>query len=308
MNHPAYQLDWNLIRTFTAVIDSGSLAAAARTLDLTYPTVARHIQLLEEALTMPLFDRTSSGLAPNPAGLALANTAQEMRTQASAFEAGCDALRTNPSGSVRITSSEALGQRITDLLLPLRDWAHENAATIEVVPTNTMMNLLEHDADIAFRHARPSQTDLIARKCAELPLSLWSSHKQAKTINNASEPELEELMYIDGIDADHLDQGARELGFTLPSERFVFRSDCMWSRIHAARTGWGITTLPDYIGTQFPDLVPVLTHLPIKPLDVWAVARQEMRANPLHRRVFEELSASIGDPANRCQVDRISAG
>lgn len=297
MNHPAYQLDWNLVRTFTAVIDGGSLAAAARALDLTYPTVARHIQLLEEALTMPLFDRTASGLAANPAGVALAKTAQEMRTHASAFEANCDALRTEPSGSVRITTSEALGQLITDLLLPLRDWAHDNAATIEVAPTNNLMNLLEHEADIAFRHTRPQQTELIARKCAQLSLSLWTNREHAATINanttSTTDPQPEALLYIDGIEADYLHRGARELGFSLPSDRFVFRSDCMWSRIHAARSGWGITTLPDYVGAQFPDLVPVLTHLAIKPLEVWAVARRDMRTNPLHRRVYDELADSV---------------
>lgn len=296
MTHPAYQLDWNLIRTFCAVMDSGSLAAAARTLELTYPTVARHIQLLEEALSMPLFDRTSTGLAPNPAGRALAQTAQAMRVQASAFEENCDALRTQPSGSVRITTSEPLGQLITDLLLPLRDWAHENAATIEVVPTNRQMNLLEHEADIAIRHTRPNQADLIARKCAELPLYLWANHEHGATSpTSAVKPLPETFLYIDGIESDELHQGARALGFSLPRDRFVFRSDCMWSRIHAARSGWGITTLPKYIGSQFPDLVPVLSHLTIKPLEVWAVARRDMRANPLHRRVFDELANSIDE-------------
>ena len=46
---------WDLIRTFQSVARTGSLSAAARDLQLTQPTVGRHIDLLEEAINLPLF-------------------------------------------------------------------------------------------------------------------------------------------------------------------------------------------------------------------------------------------------------------
>ncbi len=61
-------LDWNLLRTFVAVANQGSLAGAARSLGLAHPTVARHIQQLEDALELVLFDRRTSGLALNDTG------------------------------------------------------------------------------------------------------------------------------------------------------------------------------------------------------------------------------------------------
>jgi hypothetical protein len=42
--------DWALYRTLLAVLDEGSLSGAARSLGLTQPTVARHIDALEAAL------------------------------------------------------------------------------------------------------------------------------------------------------------------------------------------------------------------------------------------------------------------
>ena len=63
-------LDWTLLRSFLAVVDSGSLSAAADRLGLVQPTVGRHIRELEETLDTPLFRRQPRGQArPRPAPL-----------------------------------------------------------------------------------------------------------------------------------------------------------------------------------------------------------------------------------------------
>ena len=84
MNEP----DWNLYRSFLAVLRERSLSAAARSLNLTQPTLARHIDALDAALGFELFTRSQQGLAPTEAALELApyaenvaaNTAARLRT------------------------------------------------------------------------------------------------------------------------------------------------------------------------------------------------------------------------------------
>ncbi|HEX7761333.1 MAG TPA: LysR family transcriptional regulator, partial [Caulobacteraceae bacterium] len=57
--------DWDLYRTFLAVVDAGSLSGAARALGIAQPTVGRHIESLEAALGGdPLFTRSPGGLRP----------------------------------------------------------------------------------------------------------------------------------------------------------------------------------------------------------------------------------------------------
>ncbi|WP_426701527.1 LysR family transcriptional regulator [Rhodanobacter sp. Col0626] len=53
---------------FVAVVDSGSILAAAAHLHLTQPGVTRRIQSLENALGVPLLDRQSKPLKPTAAG------------------------------------------------------------------------------------------------------------------------------------------------------------------------------------------------------------------------------------------------
>jgi DNA-binding transcriptional ArsR family regulator len=56
------EISWDLIRSFQMVAKTGSLSAASRALNLTQPTVGRHIDLLEEALHIPLFVRSREGM------------------------------------------------------------------------------------------------------------------------------------------------------------------------------------------------------------------------------------------------------
>ena len=62
---------WDLYRTFHAVLREGSLSGAARRLDMSQPSIARHIDALETALGAKLFLRTPRGLSPTDAALEL---------------------------------------------------------------------------------------------------------------------------------------------------------------------------------------------------------------------------------------------
>jgi DNA-binding transcriptional LysR family regulator len=74
--------DWDLYRAFLAVIDTGSLSGAARTLGLTQPTVGRQIEALEASLGAVLFTRSPGGLRATEAALALQPHAQAMASAA----------------------------------------------------------------------------------------------------------------------------------------------------------------------------------------------------------------------------------
>ncbi|VVD92464.1 HTH-type transcriptional regulator CysL [Pandoraea cepalis] len=64
-------LNWDLCRTFLAVLTEGSLSGAARALGITQPTVGRHIASLEAVLGQTLFTRSQTGLLPTDAAASL---------------------------------------------------------------------------------------------------------------------------------------------------------------------------------------------------------------------------------------------
>src|SRR5215208_1194112 len=69
------RLDARKLATLRAVVEHGSLSAAARACSLTQPAVSRQVALLEAQLGTPLVERTRRGVRPTPAGRLLAEHA-----------------------------------------------------------------------------------------------------------------------------------------------------------------------------------------------------------------------------------------
>lgn len=64
-------LDLNLLRTFVAILDQGSVTAAADELHLTQPTVSHALGRLRRSVGDPLFVRLGAGLTPTSRALEL---------------------------------------------------------------------------------------------------------------------------------------------------------------------------------------------------------------------------------------------
>ena len=80
------------------------------------------------------------------------------------------------TGTVRITASEIVGaELLSPILSDLR--AAFPALMFEVVVTNTTLDLLRYEADLAVRMVRPAQGDLIASKAATLRVGFFAHER-----------------------------------------------------------------------------------------------------------------------------------
>jgi DNA-binding transcriptional LysR family regulator len=113
----ATEPDWSLWRSFAAVVAEGSLSAAARMLGLSQPTLGRHVEALEQALGVTLFERTLQGLKATDTALRLyepvAGAQRALAEAAIMAEGSASAL----SGSIRITSSTVTSHYVLPPLL-----------------------------------------------------------------------------------------------------------------------------------------------------------------------------------------------
>lgn len=109
--------DWDLYRTFLSVLSEGSLSAAARILALTQPTVARHLDTLEDQLELELFIRTQRGLSPTAAALELQPFAETMASAAAAMQRAASGPLTEVKGTVRMSASEVIAVEVLPSIL-----------------------------------------------------------------------------------------------------------------------------------------------------------------------------------------------
>jgi len=309
MTNPALgSLDWNLVRSFVAVVETGSLTGAARHLELAHPTVARHIQQLETALGLTLFDRRPTGLVLNPAGARLAASARGMRESARAFEQVTAAVRSSASGLVRITAAETLATVLPELLAPLRGRDPDSQIQVDLLIANDQLNLLQQEADIAIRHVEPQQQDLIARRLADLPYGLYASPDYLAEHGPPRLKTLGEHRIVDGVSAPRFARYAERMGTPLHRDQFVLRTDSFTAQLHAARAGWGIAALPLHVAAGISGLERVLLDSPFQHVGMWLVGRPEVRSVAYLHEAFgtvaDVLNGFVADVRARSEIPR----
>lgn len=285
--------DWSLIKSFIAVLDTGSLMAAARKLGSHQPTLSRHIAELELQLGAPLFERTGRGVIPTAAALAIADAAREMDIGAIALKRVLDRQRETTAGIVRISASQVTASY---LLPPVLAAFHaiEPGIQIELVVSNALSNLLRREADMAIRMVRPTQGALIAKKLGEVSIVACAHKrylKRAGTPVNADELIHHQLI---GYDLDEtILRGFAKAGLPIDRERFNFRTDDQLAYGHLIAAGCGIGFLAQYNLRDFSGVVPILPTMKIPSLPCWLAVHREIRSSLIVRRTFDFLAEAL---------------
>jgi DNA-binding transcriptional LysR family regulator len=286
--------DWTLIRSFLAVLRSGSLSAAARRLRLAQPTLGRHIAALEADLGQALFTRAPAGLVPTAAARAMRPMAEAMEQAAAALLRAAEGADDPARGTVRITASEIMGALVLPPILAVLQARHPGLV-LELVLDNRAGDLLRRDADIAVRMFRPKQEALLARRLGAVGLGLYAHRDYlARCGAPATVAELGRFHLI-GFDRD--DASVRAVaGGVLPVERGMFRvrSDSDLAQVAMLRAGLGIGAIQHILAGGMPELVPVLAGEVRFGLELWVAMHEDQRGNAAVRAAFEVLGEGLG--------------
>lgn len=286
-------IEWELYRSFLAVLREGSLSGAARVLGMAQPTVGRHIAALEAALDLALFTRSQTGLIPTEAALALQPHARAMESTAAALERTAASYGDGVRGVVRVTASEAIGLEVLPPVLgDLR--ARHPGLKVELVLSNDVQDLLQREADVAVRMTRPSQDQLVARRVGYIELGL---HAGADYLARHGTPaSLDALEGHSLIGYDRPSPFVREALKRWPHfarERLALRTDSDTAQLALIRAGAGIGVCQSALARRSPGLVRVLPDAFSLPLETWVTMHEDLRDSPRCRVCFDALVEAL---------------
>ena len=288
-------LDWTLVRSYLAVMDAGSVSAAARATHGHQPTLSRHLAELEAQLGVPLFERTGRGVRPTAVGLAVLPAARQMQAAAEALARSVARGREATRGTVRVTASQVVATWLLPPLLAEFQRAEPDIA-IELVASNAVQNLLRREADIAVRMLRPDQGSLIARKVGDVAIGAWA-HADYLAAHGTPRAPADLLQHrLVGYDKDDgILRGFAQMGYAVTPAHFASRTDDQVVNGQLVVAGAGIGFGAHYWAAQWPQLRPVLPALPIPPLPCWLAVHRELRSNGVVKRVYEFLGDAIAE-------------
>jgi DNA-binding transcriptional LysR family regulator len=112
-------VDWNRLKIFHTVFESGSFSTAAKTLKLSQSSVSRHVRNLEDHLQMPLFFRQINGIMPTEQAEFLYETTREIWSRLAFIETLLNDGRDAPQGVLRVVSPPVFAVLLLACYMPL---------------------------------------------------------------------------------------------------------------------------------------------------------------------------------------------
>ncbi len=285
--------DWENQRAFLAVLEHGSLSAAARELAVAQATVRRRLEALERGLGQALFTRSPSGLMPTAAARALGPHARAMATAAAAFARTASADVGALAGTVRITASEMVGAHVLPAILAELLERHPRLR-FESHLSNRTEDLLHQEADIAVRMVRPVQSALVVKPVGAVKLGLFAA---PVCLARAGVPrDLADLARFALVgpdrDVDFL-RALATLGDGVVPDALAYRTDSHFAQLEAIRAGAGIGVCQVALAARAPVLTRLLPDLFDLRLETFVVMHEDLRQVRRVRATFDHLVSRL---------------
>ncbi len=167
-------VDWNDLRYVLAIVRSKSAAAAARSLGVSHATVIRRIQKLEKKLGALLFTRDASGYSPTEMGISLGELGLSIEDSLGNASHSLDIESTELSGCIRFTTTDSLALLILPPILAGFNRLYPQIQ-IDLVITNSLLDLDKLDADVSLRICSNPPGDWIGKYLARMDCGVFAS-------------------------------------------------------------------------------------------------------------------------------------
>ena len=293
MNRQESPFDWNQARAFLATAEAGTLSQAARQLGLTQPTLSRQVAALEEALGVVLFERVGKSLVITPTGLDLLDHFRAMGAAANAAALTASGQSQAIEGHVSITASDAFAAYfLPEILARIRQTAP--GIELEVLASNDIRDLQRREADIAIRHARPDQPDLIAKLVRQSTAHFYAAdayltrHGLPETAED-----LARATFIGFAPVDRLILGLNSCGLSLTRQNFKLITDNGVVAGELIKQGLGIGVMPKDFAARVPGLTCILPDLVALPVPFWLTTHRELLTSRRIRVVYDLLAEAF---------------
>jgi DNA-binding transcriptional LysR family regulator len=285
-------MDWDKLRVFHAVAEAGSFTHAGDTLNLSQSAVSRQISALEEALSVPLFHRHARGLILTEQGEALNRTVREVFAKLAMTEALLTESRDKAAGRLKVTTTVGFGSSWLAPRLPPFLESHPEV-TVSLLLDDGDLDLAMREADVAIRMHPPKQPDLIQRHLMEIEWvvcaapSYIAKHGTPATVEELDNHKL--VLFGDYhapvADINWLAEAGRRPG---SPRRAVLEVNNLQSMVTTIKSGLGIGSLPNWMGSDMDGLVRLLPEARRPKVDCFFVYPEELR-NSKRVAVFRDF-------------------
>jgi DNA-binding transcriptional LysR family regulator len=264
---------WQL---FVRAAESGSFSQAARDLNLTQPTVTKHVAALEGRLGARLLNRNTRGLSLTEAGALYYDRCKQILERIEEADDIVDTRQSQVRGTLRIGTSLAFGRRVITPLV-LEFMKRHPALRIDLSFEDAYVDLVARGIDVAIRMGKLADSSLGARYLGANP---WVMVASPAYLKKHGVPRLPADLARHNVLIYSTVLGDDRLHFTRSGHRPAtvavhgsLRANNLSTILDAAQAHMGLAALPCYVAAASVDARRVVVVL-----DDYTLAAQEIHA------------------------------
>src|SRR6185503_10090044 len=248
-------LEWSDLKVLLALSRAGSVAGAARELQVDHSTISRRLAALEDAVNAKLLIRGGREFALTNEGRAMLEAAEATEAATAAALRAVRASKVEAQGHVSVSVAPAFVPVLMRELMPALRQSHP-LLSVELRGSFLRADLAKGEADIALRMARPSEPDLVARRAMDTGWCVFAS--RAYLAARGCPARAEDLAQHDLVlYADNLHSAPPTRWLEAYKGRSAAhaasRMDSLETACQAAQAGGGIVVLPAFVGDAVPE-------------------------------------------------------
>lgn len=286
-------LNWNDYRYLLAVEATGSLAAAARRLNVSQPTVGRRLSVLSQELGVKLITLSPDGATLSESGRRVCEQARVLEQQAALIELNARVDEVGEETRIRLAVSEGFAHVV--LVELLSDFHLNHPRThIDLISGTRMSDLRHSEADIAIRVGDPTDDQLHGRAVGQIEFGLYAHQSYLGRCGQVlSVEDLQSHSIIESTgEISNLPQ-AKQLRDLAPKATVAFSSNSSLNQIDAMLNGFGILPLPSYRAAVLSGTQRILEKSFKMRADIWLLFRATARERTEMRAVIDFFSREL---------------
>ncbi len=285
----SYTLNWDEFRLVKAIADTRSLAGAGALLGLNHSTVFRRLAALETAVGARLFERSRAGYAPTVEGEEMIALANQIAESVADFERRVAGRDPKPTGPLRVTTVEAIGQRFLPAILT-QFQAQNPGVVIDLVLSERTLNLSHRDADVAIRITNDPPETLVGRRICTVRWAVYGRRDLAAATGDGPAPSAPFVGFADDFGPAF---GRRWIDLNIPLDRLAARANSLHAMLEMALLGLGAAPLPCYLGESNPALEKLGPTLREWDLGLWILTHSDLRRSARVRAFMDFAGAEL---------------
>lgn len=284
-------INWDNLRYVLMVANKGSVAAAARELEVNRTTVLRPIDKFQQNLNCRIFDRGQAGYVLTPEAEKMITAAREVENTLFNMQRQIAGHELKLEGEIRVTTTDSfmlslLGPHLASFR---KKYPH---IVVDLLVTNNILDLNRRDADVAIRPTGQPEANLVGRRLCDIKFGVYATPELIADMGQAIFKE-RWIGYADSLAATPI--GAW-FDATIEGPNIGMRCDSFVALRVAAEAGIGLALLPCFLG----DHSALLERLEV-PVDelttgLWILTHPDLarsaRVNAFVEHITEALASS----------------